>query len=129
MLFHDFLTSTLFFTWFKPPSTMSDTFYTRLVNILVKLAATLAFLEFMDFFYHVEVRLNRIDPMAPHMIVYNYSIDIIKLHYTLSGEKYFLLYPFVLPFILLVDQRKTILKGIALFLILLWELFLISIFL
>jgi hypothetical protein len=108
---------------------MSDIFYTRLVNILVRLAATLAFLEFMNFFYHVEVRLNRIDPMAPHMIVYNYSIDIIKLHYTLSAEKYVLLYPFVLPFILLVDRRKTILKGIALFILILWEILLIDVML
>jgi hypothetical protein len=108
---------------------MSDTFYTRLVNILVKLAATLAFLEFIYFFYHVEVRLARLDPTATSMVVYNYRIDVIQLQYTLSIEKYFLLYPFVLPFILLVDRRKTILKGIALFILILWEILLIDVML
>lgn len=105
---------------------MSDTFYTRLVNILVKLAATLAFLHFMKFFYHIEVRLARLDPMATSMVGYNHRIDIAQLHYTLSGEKYFLLYPFVLLFILLVDPRKIILRLIALFIILLWEFLLID---
>lgn len=102
---------------------MSDTFFLRLQKkLIIKIIATLAFLYFMYFFYHIEVYLVGLKD-------YNFPTDSLQLRSTLAGDNFFLLYPIVWPFVLLVDRRKTIQKGIALFLILLWELFLLSIFL